>query len=135
MKLGELVWYCDEGDTAITLIHDSGSHDRVDFWEGSLFDLPDDYDDLAVKGFCPSEHGELMVRVVHPVLAEWSRTIDSYRDQWGADICTPITVDRGVAHFTFDPDSASGYEMLIDLYTGQTSHKGFGQGCFWTDWE
>ena len=51
------------------------------------------------------------------------------------DACTDPDYKNGIARFVVEPGSAQGYVQEYDLVEGKERHRGFGTGCFWTDWE
>lgn len=69
------------------------------------------------------------------ILDAMNAEIKEARSQSGPDICTDLQVLGRYAWFTFMPDSPQGYTIEVDLETGESHHKGRGQGCFWTDWQ
>lgn len=62
-------------------------------------------------------------------------TVRELRRQYGPDICTDVQVSGQYAWYTVQPGNVQGYTLEVDLSTGESHHKGNGEGCFWTDWE
>lgn len=69
------------------------------------------------------------------ILGAVKSTIEGWRRQHGLDICTDVQVFGRYAMYSFQPGEPQGYTVEVDLTTGESHHKGNGEGCFWTDWE
>lgn len=48
---------------------------------------------------------------------------------------TDLVEDDCLSYEVGDPDDVTGYTVVVDPYNGTSSHKGHGEGCFWTAWE
>ncbi len=68
------------------------------------------------------------------MLQEIVKEVRQYQEKYGADICSDVTVENGIASYRFMPDDPTGYIMQINLETGERRNCGFGRGCFWTEW-
>ena len=69
------------------------------------------------------------------ILEAVKNTVEGWRRKYGPGICTDVQVFGRYAMYSFQPGEPQGYTVEIDLESGESHHKGNGEGCFWTEWE
>ena len=69
------------------------------------------------------------------ILEDIKAEITRYRNKWGLDICTDVSIDGNIATYKVMPEDITGYTIQISLVDGRRRNCGNGKGCFWSEWE
>jgi len=71
---------------------------------------------------------------------ELEKVIMNLPDEWNKEGLLKEDTGRlneygNIEYDIMSGDKVAGYTVEIEADSGRTRHKGFGNGCFWTEWE